>query len=144
MRLWTLHPRYLDRQGLLAVWREALLARAVLAGSTRGYRHHPQLQRFRAAADPGAAIAAYLRAVHAEALGRGYAFDAGKLDAPAACPPLAATRGQLLFEWAHLRRKLRVRSPAAWRALRGTALPEPTPSSCWCRGRSRTGSAPPV
>src|SRR5690606_6899395 len=42
MRLWSLHPRYLDRQGLLALWREALLARAVLRGETRGYTLHPQ------------------------------------------------------------------------------------------------------
>jgi hypothetical protein len=48
MRLWTIHPRYLDSQGLVALWREALLARAVLRGETRGYRHHPQLIRFRA------------------------------------------------------------------------------------------------
>ena len=39
-------------QGLVALWREALLARAVLRGKTRGYRHHPQLHRFRASATP--------------------------------------------------------------------------------------------
>ena len=52
MRLWTLHPRYLDRQGLVALWREALLAQKVLQGQTTGYRHHPQLVRFRAMPDP--------------------------------------------------------------------------------------------
>lgn len=46
MRLWTLHPEYLDRQGLVALWREAPLAKAVLEGKTRGYRRHPQLERF--------------------------------------------------------------------------------------------------
>jgi len=30
MRLWSIHPKYLDRQGLLAVWRESLLAQSVL------------------------------------------------------------------------------------------------------------------
>ncbi|MGP9584395.1 pyrimidine dimer DNA glycosylase/endonuclease V, partial [Micrococcaceae sp. AOP34-BR2-30] len=30
MRLWSLHPEVLDRQGLIAGWREALLAQAVL------------------------------------------------------------------------------------------------------------------
>jgi hypothetical protein len=43
MRLWSLHPQYLDPQGLVALWREALLAQAVLRGKTRGYKHHPQL-----------------------------------------------------------------------------------------------------
>jgi hypothetical protein len=46
MRLWSVHPRYLDRQGLTAAWREALLAQKVLTGTTRGYRNHPQLVRF--------------------------------------------------------------------------------------------------
>ncbi|WP_245747334.1 pyrimidine dimer DNA glycosylase/endonuclease V [Frateuria terrea] len=47
MHLWTPHPKHLDRQGLLALWREGLLARAVLRGQTRGYRQHPPLERFR-------------------------------------------------------------------------------------------------
>ena len=67
MRLWSIHPRYLDSQGLVALWREALLARAVLRGQTRGYRHHPQLERFRAHASPRAAISVYLSAVLREA-----------------------------------------------------------------------------
>ena len=33
MRLWSLHPCYLDPAGLVAVWREGLLARAVLRGA---------------------------------------------------------------------------------------------------------------
>ena len=41
MRLWSLHPAHLDRQGLIACWREALLAQKVLAGLTTGYRSHP-------------------------------------------------------------------------------------------------------
>ena len=47
MRLWSVHPRHLDRQGLTACWREGLLAQKVLTGTTRGYRNHPQLTRFR-------------------------------------------------------------------------------------------------
>ncbi|HET7125827.1 MAG TPA: pyrimidine dimer DNA glycosylase/endonuclease V [Lysobacter sp.] len=120
MRLWSLHPRYLDPQGLVALWREALLARKVLRGETRGYRQHPQLQRFRAARDPLAAIDAYLAAVHAEAVARGYAFDASKFDAKACAPAIAVARGQLEHEWQHLMRKLEVRNPeshARWRDL---------------------------
>jgi len=79
MRLWTLHPRYLDPKGLVALWREALLAQAVLAGATRGYRHHPQLERFRACRRPLAAIGAYLEHVRREAEARGYAFDAARI-----------------------------------------------------------------
>ena len=92
MRVWSLHPRYLDPVGLVALWRETLLARKVLLGQTRGYRHHPQLRRFQAQADPVAAIDAYLQAVHGEALARGYRFDAGKFDAAARSSPSRASR----------------------------------------------------
>ena len=74
MRLWTLHPTHLDAKGLVALWREALLAQKVLRGGTKGYRHHPQLRRFSAVTDPPAALAAYLTAVHEEATRRGYNF----------------------------------------------------------------------
>jgi Pyrimidine dimer DNA glycosylase len=111
MRLWTLHPKYLDAQGLVALWREALLARAVLRGSTLGYRSHPQLTRFRASSRPVQALNAYLAAIYAEAVVRGYHFDRSKLGRRGAVPSLSATRDQLLYEWGHLRRKLRKRNP---------------------------------
>ena len=79
MRLWTLHPKYLDARGLVALWREALLAQKVLRGETRGYRHHPQLIRFTKTENPPAALAAYLKAVHDEAVRRGYKFNASKI-----------------------------------------------------------------
>ncbi len=120
MRVWSLHPRYLDPVGLVALWRETLLARKVLCGQTRGYRHHPQLRRFQAQADPVAAIDAYLQAVHGEARARGYRFDAGKFDAAARSPSISVTDGQRDYEWQHLCAKLRVRNPALmarWEAL---------------------------
>ncbi|MDO1530037.1 pyrimidine dimer DNA glycosylase/endonuclease V [Fulvimonas sp. R45] len=123
MRLWTLHPRYLDPQGLVALWREALLARAVLRGETRGYRHHPQLERFRDHPAPRSAINAYLAAVHAEATARGYAFDRGKLGPVRGIAPIACTDGQLLHEWRHLLDKLARRSPELHRRWDGIGIP---------------------
>ena len=96
MRIWSLHPRYLDRQGLTAGWREALLAQAVLEGGTRGYTRHPQLERFRAEPDPAEAIGDYLAAVADEAGRRGYLFDRSKVHRrgdPAR--RIVVTRGQL-------------------------------------------------
>lgn len=128
MRLWTLHPRYLDPQGLVALWREALLAQAVLRGQTRGYRHHPQLQRFRAQSAPRSAINAFLAGVHAESLSRGYSFDAGKIGpVRSSLVPIPATAGQLEHEWRHLLGKLQVRSPDRFKRLRGLGKPEPHP-----------------
>jgi hypothetical protein len=125
MRLWTLHPKHLDARGLVALWREALLAQKVLQGKTRGYKHHPQLSRFRQAANPPAALAAYLAAVHAEALRRGYHFDGAKIGKRRARLKIKETRGQLLYEWAHLRRKLKRRAPALYRA--GLKISKPLP-----------------
>ena len=112
MRLWSIHPKYLDRRGLVALWREALLAQAVLRGKTRGYRHHPQLSRFRLSGAPVAALAAYLRCVCAEATRRGYRFDRTKIArAGRGGPRIPVTRGQIAFEWSHLRAKVRARDP---------------------------------
>ena len=121
MRLWSLHPRYLDARGLVASWREALLAQAVLRGTTRGYTHHPQLDRFRAQRDPVAAIASYLACLHAEATRRGYCFDAGKIGAKRLHKPIPVTRGQLDHEWQHLRAKLTIRDPARLETMAGIA-----------------------
>jgi hypothetical protein len=125
MRLWSLHPRYLDAQGLVALWREGLLAQAVLAGQTRGYTRHPQLARFRASLNPPGFIAEYLRHVQAEAARRGYRFDRSKIGAEHGPEPLTVTRGQLEYEWRHLAAKLSVRSPAWLRALGTVEQPEP-------------------
>jgi hypothetical protein len=127
MRLWTLHPKYLDPQGLVALWREGLLARAVIRGQTTGYRHHPQLQRFLADAAPRSAINAYLAAVLAEAESRAYRFDRGKIGPIRAVVRIRCTVGQLDYEWQHLLRKLRQRNPVDFRRWRGLARPEPHP-----------------
>lgn len=127
MRLWTLHPRYLDPQGLVTLWREALLARAALGGRTVGYRHHPQLHRFREHKLPHSAINAYLAAIFAEADARGYRFDRRKCRPVRRTIKLRCSAGQLRYEWQHLLAKLRARNPAHYRRCRVVEMPEPHP-----------------
>jgi hypothetical protein len=127
MRLWTIHPKYLDSKGLVAAWREALLAQKVLAGETRGYINHPQLTRFRAHPKPRNAIAAFLIGLAHEAAARNYNFDTGKITSPAFTGRIDETAGQLEYEWRHLKVKLRVRSPALYRQFRTIELPETHP-----------------
>lgn len=125
MRLWSLHPALLDTKGLVACWRESLLAQKVLAGNTTGYINHPQLERFRAQAEPSVAVSCYLQGLLEESLHRGYHFDAKKICHPAPEPPIGAipvSQGQITFERAHLLGKLQVRDPARATALE--ALPE--------------------
>lgn len=148
MRLWTLHPGYLDAKGLVALWREGLLARAVLKGATKGYRHHPQLERFRSHASPLAAINSYLRAVAIEGERRGYSFDRRKIGPSRRGVSLSATHGQLAYEWKHLLRKLRARSPGLYVRCRAEARPQPHPLFKIVRGgvepweRQRSRAAP--
>jgi hypothetical protein len=127
MRLWTLHPKYLDAQGLVALWREALLAREVLRGRTRGYRQHPQLRRFRSCASPRSAINCYLAVVCAEAQSRDYKFDQSTLGRAAVVPRIPATDAQLLYEWCWLLEKLRRRSPAVYRSHLEVSVPSVHP-----------------
>lgn len=134
MRLWSLDPRYLDRQGLIALWRESLLAQAVLAGRTRGYTRHPQLERLRDQAQPLVSVGAYLGAVADEADARGYRFDRSRvLEAAEArtLPKIPVTDGQLLREWEHLGAKLQVRDPRRYAVqlaeTSGGALPDAHP-----------------
>jgi len=124
MRLWSLHPRYLDPQGLVALWREALLARAVLSGNTRGYRNHPQLERFLSQAAPRTAISSYLHGVHAEAIARGYSFDRTKIGRGRVQESLPVATGQVQHEWHHLLQKLAVRNPALYEQWRSISAPE--------------------
>jgi hypothetical protein len=80
MRIWSLHPKYLDTKGLVAVWRETLLAKHVLEGKTKGYKHHPQLDRFKVSANPLETINYYLAVIHGEACNRQYTFNKEKVD----------------------------------------------------------------
>jgi hypothetical protein len=127
MRLWTLHPRYLDTKGLIAVWREALLAQKVLAGATKGYRNHPQLLRFRAHLEPMSAIANFLTALNTEATARGYHFDATKIQSRPCLQTIEETLGQILYEWAHLKNKLQTRAPQRANQIQKLTRPQPHP-----------------
>ncbi len=122
MRLWSLHPSMLDRLGLVALWREGLLAQKVLLGQTKGYRFHPQLERFRASKDPVAAIGTYLWAVVDEADARGYRFDASKIATGRHAISIPVTQGQLEFERTHLQKKLRLRDRAKFDTLTSAGL----------------------
>ncbi|KQY57249.1 MULTISPECIES: pyrimidine dimer DNA glycosylase/endonuclease V [unclassified Nocardioides] len=121
MRVWSLHPEQLDVKGLVACWRETLLAQKVLRGLTEGYRNHPQLTRFRATDDPVAAVATYLHGIADEADARGYNFDRARVVTeadPALRMPV--TEGQVAHEWRHLLAKVALRDPERHLSLLAT------------------------
>lgn len=123
MRLWSLHPVYLDTKGLVACWREGLLARKVLGGGTKGYRNHPQLERFRAQAEPVTAIDSYLLAICEEATRRGFAFKREKIGLYFLKVKITVTDGQLEYELSHLKAKLLQRNPEQYRKIASVTAP---------------------
>ena len=118
MRIWSLHPKYLDTKGLVALWRETLLAKHVLEGKTKGYTNHPQLDRFKKSKKPLEAINQYLAEVYTEATNRGYNFDKEKIDWTFKRGKLTVTSKQLDYEVHHLLNKLQQRDPNKYKELK--------------------------
>jgi hypothetical protein len=117
MRIWSLHPKYLDTKGLIALWRETLLAKHVLEGKTKGYTRHPQLTRFRNTDNPVQAINQYLSIVYMEAEKRAFRFDRTKIDWQFSSIELKVTQGQMEFEKKHLLKKLKIRDLSRFNKL---------------------------
>lgn len=127
MRLWSIHPEYLDSAGLVALWREALLAQKVLKGETRGYKNHPQLERFRNQPDPLKSIADYLTEIWKESQRQGFDFDKKKIGQKNNGNKMTVTRGQLEYEFDLLCHKTSKRNPDKCRELLSARKIEPHP-----------------
>jgi len=120
MRIWSIHPEYLDARGLVALWRETLLAQNVLLGKTKGYKNHPQLERFKNSINPVGAVASYLRRVADEADKRGYNFNRDKITRKRFQDKIPVTTGQLEYEFQHLLQQLKSRDPGLHALLKTT------------------------
>lgn len=127
MRLWSIHPSYLDAKGLVALWREALLAQSVLQGKTKGYKNHPQLIRFKNTSNPTGALASYLRHVNNEARRRGYNFQRSKIANKNIKGRMTVTCGQVEYELTHLLNKLKKRDSLLYNRLKTLKTVEPHP-----------------
>jgi len=127
MRLWSIHPKYLDRIGLVALWRESLLAKKVLLGKTKGYTKHPQLERFRKQKDSVASIQMYLLSILQESELRGYNFDKSKIGMKRSKNKISVTEGQIAYEFKHLKNKLMQRDTDKYKQLKRIKSPESNP-----------------
>ena len=127
MRLWSLHPGYLDARGLVSLWREGLLARKVLQRKTKGYRNHPQLDRFNAHLQPTVAIDCYLWYIYEEAVRREYHFNVDKIGAKQRCSEIIVSDRQLKYELNHLKTKLKLRNPARYKEILAVKKPRAHP-----------------
>ncbi len=127
MRLWSLNLKYLDSQGLLACWRESLLAKKVLEGKTSGYKNHPQLIRFKKLDDPIQGINSYLEQIFIESQSRGYNFDKSKIGSKKFKGKIIVTKGQIEYEFEHLKNKLKTRNVKKFLELKKISKIEPNP-----------------
>lgn len=127
MRLWSIHPKYLDVKGLGGLWREALLARKIFLGEASAYKNHPQLNRFKDVSDPLSAINTYLLYVYKESCSRGYCFDKKRFSGPFRKTKIPIPKGQILHEISHLKKKLKLRSKEKYRQLLKVKRIEPHP-----------------
>jgi hypothetical protein len=129
MRIWSVHPKYLDQKGLVALWRETLLAKKVLEGNTKGYKNHSQLVRFKYMKNPVVQINGYLLHIYEEATARGYNFNRDKIDMVQAiiAEPMLVTQGQFDYESKWLQQKLYDRDPNMFTANEKEGIIEPHP-----------------
>ena len=123
MRLWSIHPKYLDSKGLIAIWREGLLAKKVLAGRTTAYRNHPQLERFRGRD----LIDAYLFSILEESRKRGYCFSGKKIRKIRLNRKIPIRKGQVFYEFQHLKKKLRIRDKHKFKEIERIKIPITNP-----------------
>ena len=127
MRIWSVHPKYIDTKGLVALWRETLLAKKVLEGTTKGYKNHPQLIRFKNSKSPLLCINKYLDTIYQESLVRGYNFDINKFISSTEPVILNVSTGQLDYEMQHLLKKLKTRDAERYKQLLKVKNIEPHP-----------------
>jgi hypothetical protein len=127
MRIWSIHPKYLDTKGLVALWRETLLAKHVLEGKTKGYKNHPQLNRFKQLKEPLQSINYYLSVIHEEACNRQYRFDREKVNWNFRKMKLQVTTGQINYEAKHLLQKLKLRDNNRYLQLKDLTQFDPHP-----------------
>jgi len=117
MRLWSIHPEYLDSIGLVALWRESLLAQKVLKSETQSHKNHPQLKKFKACPHPQYAIANYLVEIWKESQRRGYNFNKEKIRHTKIVEKIPITQSELKCEFDLLRERLKKRTPSKYQNL---------------------------
>jgi hypothetical protein len=106
MRLWSIHPKYLDASRLNAQWREALLCKACLEDKTVGYLNHPQYLRVKNHPHPHDFINKFLYSIWEEGFNRGYKYDDTKFAICLDFEPMEVTEDQIEYEFEHLQKKL--------------------------------------
>lgn len=134
MRIWSFHPKYLDKQGLSRAINEGIAGNKALRKTGEGYppswEKHSQLERFKTTAIPGIYSQLYLDRLFMIKYNSWMLetnqepfFD----DIENPYPKLKVTIGQLKYEWQRYLKKISKRSPKLYEELKSIELPEPHP-----------------
>lgn len=107
MRLWTIHPEYLDNKQLSTLWRDTLLAKNVLSGLTKHHKSDSQLNRFQNHPIPRKAINFYLSIIWEESQNRNMPFDESKFSKTSLKEKefIEVNTGQVSFEFKRLKQE---------------------------------------
>lgn len=127
MRVWTVTPRYLDSIGLVALWRETLLAKKVLEGNTKGYKYHPQLDRFKNHPNPVEAINTYLKYLLKESKARDYNFNESKIGKKFSKIKINVSKKFVNEEFKVLKQKLKKRNFEKYKEIKNVKNPDLVP-----------------
>lgn len=118
MRVWSIHPAYLDTKGLVASWKEGIQGLNALRnprkpnGKWAMFAHHPQLIRFKRFENPELCLSEYLHFIADEADRRNYNFNRNLILPRLDENPyqIWITCGQLIYEWDFLSHKVTCRT----------------------------------
>lgn len=129
MCLWSIHPKYLDKLGLIALWREGLLAQKALSVPSTQYIRHSELERFKNNENPLKAIGSYLCYVAAEGAKRGYNFTHERIVYPNFDDYLIIINDDTLnLEVKNLKNKLKLRDKTKFKELTEMSKIESNPA----------------
>lgn len=128
MRLLSIHPKYLDKHALIALWREGLLAQKALSDGASVGKDSVHLVNFKNKANPVRAIGSYLSFVAAEGAKQGCRlnherilhpnFDNGFMEADAE---------QMVVEFEQLKARLKMRDKPKFKTLKDMRKIEANP-----------------
>lgn len=119
MRIWSLHPKYLDKKELIDSWNDGLRTIGILTRNHQGSIFRPELSRFRSQSEPIIAVEKYLLSIANEAKRRGYMVDIRKLPSipVVVSHKIPVSSGQIEYEWRQLMHVLAGRSPGFLRRI---------------------------
>jgi hypothetical protein len=125
MRIWSIHPKYLDSKELLNLWNETIQAKNEFLTKFSGHFSNKQLERFLDLKNPLEAINSYMSSIYREAVKRDFSVDDSFMDWDFDDSiQIPVTAGQISHEISKLKSRLRERDEKKLQKLNGRTFLE--------------------